>query len=506
MRIRTWQFNGRESCYSTTKRILTTDATDATDKKDLGVLGFHPRREGSILIGVLWCMVLLSVLVIGVLHTARMDLLVVKNYGDRVQAHYLALAGVERAKALIYQDVVTRQQTAKNHNGLLYNDAKDFQDGRLGPGRFEVFRRAPEEEGGSVIYGVSDEESRLNLNTATAAEFTNLVGMTPDILAAIIAWRTATGQTPSTAGGANADYYLSLRPPYLPRNGPFQTVRELLMVHGVTRELLLGNDQNQNGFLDTDDDAADPEPRRGKPLPPPRPGWAAFLTVSDTDKNVSADGTDRVNPQTADEASLTGIPGITQAMARAIISYRGQNQLQSLDDLLSVTAQNQNQGNGNGAANGGGGGTGGNQGGGQGGGQGGSGNSGTPVISQQLLEQIADRLTLSTDTDLTGLININTAGLDVLACLPGVDRTLAQAMINYRKSSGFFDNIADLLEVDGMTRAIFKQVAPLITTRSETYRITCEGKINSSGARQRIEAIVHIDRENIETLGYREDL
>src|ERR1700679_1538265 len=97
------------------------------------------KRRGSILVGVLWCMVLLSVLVIGVLHTARMDLLVVKNYGDRVQAHYLALAGVERAKALIYKDVVTRQQTAKNHTGSLYNDAKDFQEGKLGRGMFQVF-------------------------------------------------------------------------------------------------------------------------------------------------------------------------------------------------------------------------------------------------------------------------------------------------------------------------------------------------------------------------------
>ena len=101
------------------------------------------RRRGSILIGVLWCMVLLSVLVIGVLHTARMDLLVVKNYGDRVQAHYLALAGVERAKALLYQDVVTRQQTAKNHTGSLYDDAKDFQNVTLGRGKFQVVRRAP---------------------------------------------------------------------------------------------------------------------------------------------------------------------------------------------------------------------------------------------------------------------------------------------------------------------------------------------------------------------------
>lgn len=104
------------------------------------------RRAGSILVGVLWCMVLLSVLVIGVLHTARMDLLVVKNYGNRVQAHYLALAGVERAKALLFHDVVTRQQTAKNHTGSLYNDPKDFQE-RLARPR-QVPRLSPRLAGG----------------------------------------------------------------------------------------------------------------------------------------------------------------------------------------------------------------------------------------------------------------------------------------------------------------------------------------------------------------------
>ena len=66
------------------------------------------RRNGSILVGLLWCLALLSVVVIGVLHTARLDLLVVKNYGDRVQAHYLALAGIEKAKALLYQDARDR--------------------------------------------------------------------------------------------------------------------------------------------------------------------------------------------------------------------------------------------------------------------------------------------------------------------------------------------------------------------------------------------------------------
>src|SRR5277367_6461087 len=217
------------------------------------------RRQGSILIGVLWCMVLLSVLVIGVLHTARMDLLVVKNYGDRVQAHYLALAGVERAKALIYQDALARKNSGKNHSGALYDDPKDFRDVILGRGRFQVIRRAPQEEGGGIVYGIADEESRLNLNVATANQLTNLSGMTSDILGAIMTWRSPAQQNPSgqaqqTSGGANSDYYLSLRPPYLARSGAFQTVRELLMVRGVTGPLLLGNDDNQNGFLDADED------------------------------------------------------------------------------------------------------------------------------------------------------------------------------------------------------------------------------------------------------------
>jgi competence ComEA-like helix-hairpin-helix protein len=464
------------------------------------------RRRGSILVGVLWCMVLLSVLVIGVLHTSRMDLQVVKNYGDRVQAHYLALAGVERAKALLYQDAVTRQQTAKNHTGSLYNDAKDFQDVPLGRGKFQVFHRASQQQGGGIIYGISDEESRLNLNSASPNQLTNLTGMTSDILGAITVWRSAATQDPAAQdtgnqsaapqGGANSDYYMSLRPPYLARNGPFQTVRELLMVRGVTPALLLGNDNNQNGFLDSDDDPADQALSGVKPPTPRTPGWASLLTVTDTDKDVDAAGKDRVNPQTADEATLSTVSGITPDIARAIVSYRRQHQLQSLDDLLSVTAQNPNQGDGGNAP----------AGVIQGGGQGDSGNSGSTVISQELLEQIADGLTLASGTDLPGLININTASLDVLICLPGVEATLAQAIINYRQSTGYFDNVAGLLKVDGMTRDIFKQVVPLITARSETYRIICEGKINSSGARQRIEAIVHIGRSDIETLAYREDL
>jgi len=58
---------------------------------------------GSALVAVLWCLVLLALLTIGMLHTTRLELRLVRNHGDLMQAHYLALAGIEKAKAQIYQ-------------------------------------------------------------------------------------------------------------------------------------------------------------------------------------------------------------------------------------------------------------------------------------------------------------------------------------------------------------------------------------------------------------------
>src|ERR1700756_2515691 len=106
------------------------------------------KRQGSILVGLLWCLALLSVIVIGVLHTARLDLLVVKNYGDRIQAHYLALAGIEKAKAMLFQNAKDRSRSGKNHTGELYNDQQQFRDVPFGRGQFRVFRRGRQDEGG----------------------------------------------------------------------------------------------------------------------------------------------------------------------------------------------------------------------------------------------------------------------------------------------------------------------------------------------------------------------
>ena len=43
-------------------------------------------QHASVLVGLLWCLALVSVIVIGVLHSGQMDLQVVKNQGDRIPA------------------------------------------------------------------------------------------------------------------------------------------------------------------------------------------------------------------------------------------------------------------------------------------------------------------------------------------------------------------------------------------------------------------------------------
>ena len=450
------------------------------------------RAQGSVLVALLWCLMLLSLIVIGLLHTTRIDLTVQKNYGDHIQAHYLAVAGIEKAKALLYRDARERSRIRRNHNGLLYDSPEDFREVTLGRGKFRVFHRAGASAGGGLRYGVEDEEGRLNVNYASLEALGKIEGLTPDIAAAIVDWRDEDNEV--TPGGAEAEYYASLRPPYLPRNGPLQTIRELLMVRGVTRELLFGT---RNERLEKDDETSGADDT----------GWADLFTVDSWVNNVNAAGEDPVNIQNADERALTGVRGITPDIARAIVAYRNQNRFESVADLLDVpAAQNRNQGGlppnqvpnqtaqnqfvpgTDGTPN-----------------QPASNPSGPKVVSEDLLMDIADDLTVQTAQEFPGAININSASLEVLMCLPGVTRQLAHAILSYRQSSGYFANIAGVLKVPGFNRDIFKQIAPLVTARSETFRILSEGRVQSSGTRERIQEIVHVGLHSLTTVSYRED-
>lgn len=434
------------------------------------------------LVGVLWCVVLLAVLVLGILHTARLDLISGRYQTDRIQARYLALAGIEKAKALLHQNILDSRRSAVPFSTELFDSPGQFRDVSLGRGNFSVFRPPNNDESGARVYGVSDEESRLNVNVADLTELTKLVGLTPDIAAAIVDWRDEDNAV--TPGGAEADYYASLNPPYRPRNGPVATVRELLMVRGIGPEQLFGQTEDIEESPSDDPVSAPSSASREAVVNSEQlieGGWAPLLTVHSAIENNDAGGMARVSAQSADEVALTGIRGITKEIAKAIIAYRQRNPIRNLTDLLDVPSappEGVNPAPGN-ASN------------------------GPKVIDERLFKEIADHLTVDDQAERVGIVNLNTASVDVLLCLPGMTRPLAQAIVSHRRANGFFSSPADLLNVTGFNRNLLQSLLARVDVRSDTYRIRAEGVVGK--CRQTTEAVVRIRARTLTTLAYRED-
>ena len=62
-----------------------------------------------------------------------------------------------------------------------------------------------------------------------------------------------------------------------------------------------------------------------------------------------------------------------------------------------------------------------------------------------------------------GLININTAGADLLDTLPGIGPVLAEAIVVYRELNGPFRSIDELAEVKGISLKMVDEIRSLVT-------------------------------------------
>ncbi len=111
-------------------------------------------------------------------------------------------------------------------------------------------------------YGLTPEASKLNLNAATETEITRL--FTPllldlrienpdEIVACLLDWLDEDND-PRPGGAEADDYYTLLEPGYYPKNGPLDTIDELLLVKGFSAAVLYGEDTNRNGLLDGNED------------------------------------------------------------------------------------------------------------------------------------------------------------------------------------------------------------------------------------------------------------
>jgi len=474
-------------------------------------------------------------------------------HGEQMQAARLADSGVERVRHFLRQD----RQTRRDEGGLYENPdwfrgvlVIDDEDPQF-RGRFTAIAPSMDDDGmlGGLRYGLENESARLNLGSllmvddllgedaeetvddaaddagdaggAAAEELASaagglgafegdlsgarellmaLPGMTVETADAILDWIDEDSEVRTY--GAEADHYSGLDPPYGPRNGPLLSVEELLLVRGVTPELLFGLDVNRNGIvdpheqgatLDVDVDNLDGSMDRG---------WSAYLTLYSMEANVNALGEPRVYlnqedmqqlhdelsevfpadwvtfivayrqeaPYFGSQAGELGVSGtldlsrparvpITQVLdligAKVRARFEG-------DDEPTVLASPFIDG---------------------------------PVAMRVYMRRLMDNATVNPDPIIPGRININQASRTILQGIPGMSDEIVDAIISNRQPESDDDNPdrdheSWLLTEGIVTLDEMRVLMPFVTAGGDVYRAQVVGYYESGGVAARHEVVI----------------
>ncbi len=195
------------------------------------------RERGIALLMVIWIFMVLSVLSAEFSRAMRDDAAATQNLAEEVQARGVAMAGMNQA---IYRTLRAREQHTDDTNDP---DAVPVD----APEVWEPDGTWHEQPYWGGKYGVRllDEGGKISLNRADEALLRKVfetLGLNADaqeeVVDAILDWRDSDNL--HRLHGAEDEYYMKLPQPYHVKNGPFDSVDELLMVRGITRELYYG--------------------------------------------------------------------------------------------------------------------------------------------------------------------------------------------------------------------------------------------------------------------------
>ncbi len=412
-------------------------------------------NKGLVLVAVLWVVVVLTVIVATVGRTSRLDTKICLARTESLRCKWACRAAIDTAIAVLNED----PRESDNLLDLWNDNEEDLNDVDLERCFFAV--------------KVIDEASKLNINTVSKEQLLELYGMTEEVADAIIDWRD-TDDSPSP-GGVEGGYYESLRYGYTIRNGPFRTIRELLLVKDVSEEWFYGQNSNFNTGLSTDFERMNAGEERVAGLQEEvlDNGWITYLTCYSYDNNKDTDGQNRININEADENRLVRSLSISRSYAKWIVENRGRNGHGSISDLInnrSPKRANRSSGRNSDQAE---------------------------PLDLETFSNIADKITITNDEKVKGKVNINTASKVVLVALFGGTETaeqIADEIINYRESlTEGMQSIAEVMKVESVNVDTFKKIANNITTRSDVYTIRClatADRNGAAGAKMETEAVV----------------
>jgi general secretion pathway protein K len=257
-------------------------------------------QRGIALLIVLWVLAVLTVLVFSFSLMTRAESYGTLAFKEGLEKKFLAEAGIERGiMEIIYRSI--------NKNQALTLEGKEA---------WKLDGTAYRSETGQDGYAVRilDESGKISLNGLTDSSgivLKNLLigqGASPEnadiIVDSILDWKDADDL--HRLSGAESDYYLSLPKPYKARNADFETVEELILVRGMTPDILYGAGGKAKGIF-------------------------PFLTVH---RKAGLIGLN-----VAPREILAALPGMDAAMVDRIIAFRsssGTPQTGALRELLGA--------------------------------------------------------------------------------------------------------------------------------------------------------------------------
>ncbi len=259
-------------------------------------------KKGFALLVVLWILAVLMVMVLSFSVTTRSDTYGLLAFKEGMEKKYFAEAGINRSiMEIIYHSVNQNQTTTLagrevwRLDGTYYNS--DMNDGGY---RVRII-----DESGKISLNDMTESSgiilkNLLINQGVAQENADI------IVDSILDWKDEDDL--HRLNGAEDDYYMSLAKPYKARNADFETLDELILVRGITPQILYGDGKNK--------------------------GIIHFLSI----QNKSP----QINFSVAPEEILAALPGMNAAMVDRIKELRAVTEIRGVEDVQNILGDSYN--------------------------------------------------------------------------------------------------------------------------------------------------------------------
>lgn len=532
-------------------------------------LGQRHERPGIVMIAVLVVVAVLSLAAYRFSDFMMAEYQAVNRFHRAVQAKEAANSGVHYAAALLATFDPSQSGNPYDNPGLFQNVVVYDGDTALSRIRFSIIALPDPDAGAGATfrYGVMDESGKLNVNALLKLDSSGQVahdillkvpGMDEEKVNALLDWIDPDEEP--RQNGAENEYYGTLQPPYKVKNGPFDTLEELLYVKGFTSQIVFGNDRNRNGVLDPDEDDGSGILDLG---------LSAYLTAFSREQNIDTTNQQRIYvndqdlnglydklaavidndalvafivaarryglqtnsnnsgssnaPAVAMSSSTTTSNGVTGTLRVTIVQAGGggNNSTPVPGNWQDLSRNALNLGNSSGGQN-----------------QGQSLSSlyqllngsvtipstqpngrstiyqsplGDSSVREQYLPTILDKLTTQRGTDLPARVNVLTAPRAVLAALPNMDDATVEAIIAARPPltgsetpDPIYQTPAWLISKANLPAQTLQSLERYITSRPQVYRVQVVGHFEGGGPSARIEAIIDTNAGRPRIVYYRD--